>query len=56
MIKDGDRLLAKLEQEHVIPLSKGGALTLHNIVPACRSCNSKKGVNSPNTSINLILL
>lgn len=32
-----------LAQEHVIPLSKGGAHSRSNIVPACRSCNSKKG-------------
>lgn len=34
-----------LEQEHVTPLSKGGGTTNDNIVPACRSCNSKKGAN-----------
>lgn len=33
----------KLEMDHVIPISKGGATTKENIVPACRSCNSKKG-------------
>lgn len=32
-----------LTQDHVIPLSRGGAYTAENIVPACRSCNSKKG-------------
>ena len=31
-----------LEQEHVIPLSKGGPFTVDNIIPACRSCNSSK--------------
>jgi len=31
-----------LEQEHFIPLSKGGEYTKNNIVPACRSCNSSK--------------
>lgn len=31
-----------IEQEHVIPLSKGGSHTASNIVPACRSCNSSK--------------
>lgn len=29
--------------DHVIPLSRGGNHCLANIVPACRSCNSKKG-------------
>jgi len=30
------------EKDHVIPVSKGGNNTKENIVPACRSCNSKK--------------
>lgn len=29
-------------RDHVIPLSKGGTNYIDNIVPACRSCNSKK--------------
>jgi len=32
----------KLEQEHFIPLSKGGDYTEQNIIPACRSCNGSK--------------
>ena len=31
-----------LEQDHIIPLSKGGLHCWANIVPACRSCNCKK--------------
>lgn len=31
-----------LEQEHVVPLSKGGPFTADNIIPACRTCNSSK--------------
>jgi len=31
-----------LEQDHVLPLSRGGDHTLYNIVPACRSCNGEK--------------
>lgn len=33
---DGDTI------DHVIPLSCGGADAIHNIVPACRRCNSSK--------------
>lgn len=28
--------------DHVVPLSKGGKDALHNLVPACRKCNSSK--------------
>lgn len=33
----------KLQQEHFIPLSKGGEYTNNNIISACRSCNCSKG-------------
>ena len=32
----------RLTQDHLTPLSKGGNHTASNIVPACRSCNSRK--------------
>lgn len=32
----------KLTIDHIVPLSRGGAHTKENIVPACRSCNSSK--------------
>jgi 5-methylcytosine-specific restriction endonuclease McrA len=32
-----------LTMDHVIALSRGGSHTADNVVPACRSCNSKKG-------------
>lgn len=31
-----------LEQEHVIPVVKGGGYTQENIIPACGTCNSSK--------------
>lgn len=31
-----------LEQEHHVPVSTGGGYTADNIVPACKSCNSRK--------------
>lgn len=36
----------KLEQEHMTPLSRGGRHTKSNIVPACRSCNARKGTKN----------
>lgn len=33
---------ADLVQEHWIPLSRGGGYTTDNIVPACKTCNSRK--------------
>lgn len=36
----------KLEQEHVIPVSKGGHYTVDNIIPACKSCNASKNNKS----------
>lgn len=35
----------KLEQDHFIPLSKGGEYTANNIVPSCPSCNYSKNKN-----------
>lgn len=31
-----------LEPDHVVPLSRGGARTIDNIQPLCRSCNARK--------------
>jgi 5-methylcytosine-specific restriction endonuclease McrA len=32
-----------LTQDHVIPTSYGGSHSQDNVVPACRSCNARKG-------------
>lgn len=32
-----------LEIEHLIPLSRGGYHRIENVVPACPTCNKKKG-------------
>ena len=37
-----------LEQDHWISVSRGGAYTLGNIVPACKSCNCSKRNKMPN--------
>ncbi len=49
------RKKTKLTQDHVIPLIKDGNHTESNVVPACRSCNSKKGVKAPPTYQPLLM-
>lgn len=36
-----------IEQDHWIPLSKGGEHTMENIVPACNDCNRRKQARDP---------
>lgn len=43
---------AKLEMDHVTPISKGGTHTADNIVPSCVPCNRSKG----NKSLLIFLL
>lgn len=46
----------RIEMDHVIPLSKGGTHDIHNVVPACRSCNNKKNAQPPPKSVQCLLL
>lgn len=32
----------QLSMDHVVPLARGGRSTKDNLVPACKSCNTKK--------------
>lgn len=50
------RFKGKLTQDHITPLSKGGAHTITNIVPACRSCNCRKQAGPVPTPIQPLLL
>jgi len=52
----GRRAKGHLTQDHITPLSKGGAHTLANIVPACGSCNSKKRDKAPSSPVQPLLL
>jgi 5-methylcytosine-specific restriction endonuclease McrA len=46
----------QLTQDHIVALSKGGSHTAANIVPACRSCNSRKQAGPPPCPVQPLLL
>ena len=46
----------RLTQDHITPVSKGGAHSLHNVIPACQSCNSRKNVGPPLCAVQPLLL
>lgn len=52
----GTRAKGHLTQDHIQPLSKGGSHTLHNIIGACKSCNSKKHTGPPPVAVQPFLL
>jgi len=35
-------LIGPLEQDHRVPLARGGTNWIENILPACRACNASK--------------
>ena len=41
------KLLTEVCKDHFVPLTLGGAFTVSNILPVCRSCNSSKGSTHP---------
>lgn len=45
----------RLTQDHITPLITGGSHTMTNIIPACQSCNSKKGPRAPLCAIQPLL-
>ena len=51
-----DKPSQRLEMDHLTPISKGGSHTLHNIVPACLSCNRKKHAGHVPCAVQPLLL
>ena len=52
----GKRCKGRMTQDHITPLTKGGAHTLHNIIGACALCNSMKQAGPPPTAVQPFLL
>jgi|ERR1035437_3573496 5-methylcytosine-specific restriction endonuclease McrA len=41
-----------LHLDHKMPLSRGGAHTIDNLVPSCATCNLRKGTKTPEEFLN----
>ena len=50
------RKMQRLTQDHITPLIDNGDHHLHNVVPACQSCNSRKGKGKPIAPVQPLLL
>jgi HNH endonuclease len=50
------RKMARLSQDHITPFAHQGSHTLHNVVPACPSCNSKKHAGPVLSPVQPLLL
>ncbi len=37
----------ELTMDHLVPLARGGQSVKNNLVPSCKSCNSKKKLSTP---------
>ena len=37
----------ELTLDHIVPIARGGTTAPGNVVPACKACNKKKGVETP---------
>ena len=46
----------KLTQDHITPFAQGGNHTVANVVPACKSCNCKKGARAILCPVQPLLL
>ena len=46
----------KMTQDHITPISRGGQHTVSNVVPACPSCNRRKGAGSVLRAVQPLLL
>ena len=47
---------AELTRDHLTPVSQGGNHTLHNILPGCQTCNSKKNDGPVPSPVQPLLL